>query len=172
MPTEEQLKFADELGHYLVREMAFPPVAGRVLGYLTVCDPAEQTINELSDALLASRSAITQAVVLLEGHGLARRSRARGDRVDRVAARLDVLTYERDLDATSYVEQAALIRRGSVLLAQDDDSGRRQALEELAALNDFLAEKFPLLKEEWLARRAMLRRPAQRGAKTEEVPDS
>ena len=127
-----------------------------MLGYLAVCDPAEQTINELSDALLASRSAITQAVVLLESQGLARRSRARGERLDRVAARLDVLRFERDFDATSYVEQAALLRRGSALLAPDD-SGRRAALEELAALNDFLAEKLPLLKDEWLARRARLR---------------
>jgi DNA-binding MarR family transcriptional regulator len=166
VPTDEQLMFADHLGRYCVREMTFPPVAGRVLGYLTVCDPAEQTINELSDALLASRSAITQAVVLLEGHGLARRSRARGERVDRVAVCLDVFTVERDLDATSYVEQAALLRRGSALLAQDD-SGRRQALEELAALNDFLAEKLPLLKEEWLARRASLR-----GAEAQEVAES
>jgi DNA-binding transcriptional regulator GbsR (MarR family) len=166
MPTDEQLRFADELGRYCVRELAFPPVAGRVMGYLAVCDPAEQTINELADALLASRSAITQAVVLLEGHGMARRTRARGERVDRVAARLDVLTYERDLDASSYVEQAALLRRGSALLAQDD-SGRRQAMEELAALNDFLAEKLPLLKEEWLVRRARLR-----GADTEEVSQS
>jgi DNA-binding MarR family transcriptional regulator len=166
VPTDEQLMFADHLGRYCVREMTFPPVAGRVLGYLTVCDPAEQTINELSDALLASRSAITQAVVLLEGHGLARRSRARGERVDRVAVCLDVFTVERDLDATSYVEQAALLRRGSALLAHDD-SGRRRALEELAALNDFLAEKLPLLKEEWLARRASLR-----GAEAEEVAES
>lgn len=166
MPTDEQLRFADHLGRFCVREMDFPPVAGRVLGYLAVCDPAEQTINELADALLASRSAITQAVVLLEGHGLARRTRARGERVDRVAARLDVITFERDLDATSYVEQAALLRRGSALLAQDD-SGRRQALEELAALNDFLAQKLPLLKEEWLARRASLR-----GAEAEEVAES
>jgi hypothetical protein len=166
VPTDEQLMFADHLGRYCVRELAFPPVAGRVLGYLTVCDPAEQTINELSDALLASRSAITQAVVLLEGHGLARRSRARGERVDRVAACLDVFTVERDLDATSYVEQAALLRRGSALLAHDD-SGRRPALEELAALNDFLAEKLPLLKVEWLARRASLR-----GAEAEEVAES
>jgi DNA-binding transcriptional regulator GbsR (MarR family) len=167
MPTDEQLRFADHLGRYCVRELAFPPVAGRVLGYLTVCDPAEQTINELADALLASRSAITQAVMLLEGHGLARRTRARGERVDRVAARLDVFTVERDLDAASYVEQAALIRRGSALLPQEDDSGRRQALDELAALNDFLAEKLPLLKEEWLARRAILR-----GAGAEEVATS
>ena len=113
-----------------------------------MCDPAEQSINELADALLASRSAITQAIVLLEGHGLARRTRARGERVDRVAARLDVINFERDLDATGYIEQAALLRRGVALLAPDD-SGRRQALEEIAALNDFLAEKLPLLREEW-----------------------
>ena len=156
MPTDEQLRFADHLGRYAVREMDFPPVAGRLLGYLAVCDPAEQTINELSDALLASRSAITQAVGLLESHGLARRSRERGERVDRVAVVLDVLIFERDLDATGYVDQAALLRRGSALLAPDD-SGRREALEELAALNDFLAEKLPALREEWRARRAGLR---------------
>jgi hypothetical protein len=33
-------------------------------------------------------------------------------------------------------------------LLTHDDSGRREALEEFAALHDFLAEKFPLLKEE------------------------
>ena len=154
MPTDEQLRFADHLGRYCVRELSFPPVAGRLLGYLAVCDPAEQTINDLADALLASRSAITQAVVLLEGRGLARRSRARGERVDRVAVRLDVINFESDLDSTGYIEQAALLRRGVALLAPEDDSGRRRALEEIAALNDFLAEKLPLLKEEWLVRRA------------------
>lgn len=156
MPTDEQLRFADHLGRYCVREMSFPPVAGRVLGYLAVCEPAEQTINDLADALLASRSAITQAVVLLENHGLARRSRARGERVDRVALQLDVLIFERDLDASGYVEQAALLRRGSALLG-DDDSGRREALEELAALNDFMADRLPLVREEWRAHRAALR---------------
>jgi hypothetical protein len=40
-------------------------VAGRVLGYLMICQPPEQTIDELGKALLASRSAITGAVSLL-----------------------------------------------------------------------------------------------------------
>jgi DNA-binding transcriptional regulator GbsR (MarR family) len=153
MPTDEQLGFADHLGRYCVRELAFPPVAGRLLGYLAVCQPAEQTINDLAEVLLASRSAITQAVVLLESRGLARRTRARGERVDRVSAVLDVFTFESDLDAAGYVEQAAMLRRGAALLTHDE-SGRRHALEELAALNDFLAEKLPLLREEWRARRA------------------
>jgi DNA-binding transcriptional ArsR family regulator len=156
MHTDDQLRFADHLGRYVVREMNLPPVAGRLLGYLGVCDPSEQTINELADALLASRSAITQAVVLLENIGLVRRSRARGERVDRVAVHLDVDIFERDLDATGYVDQAALLRQGAALLPQKDTSGRRAALEELAALNDFMAEKLPQLKEEWRARRAGL----------------
>jgi MarR family len=166
MPTDEQLTFADHVGRYFMREQNVPPVAGRVLGYLGVCEPAAQTINDLSEALLASRSAITQAVVLLENRGLVQRSRARGERVDRVTARLDVSTFERDFDPTGFADTAALLRRGAALLTHDD-SGRREALEEYAALHDFLAEKFPLLKEEWLARRASLR-----GTDSEEVPET
>jgi hypothetical protein len=57
-------------------------------------------------------------------------------------------------------------RHVRALLAHDD-SGRREALEEYAALHDFLAEKFPLLKEEWLARRASFR-----GTDSKEVPET
>ena len=135
-----------------------------MLGYLAVCEPAALTISDLSEALLASRSAITQAVVLLESRGLVQRCRARGERVDRVTACLDASTFERDFDPTGFAATAALLRRGAALLTHDD-SGRRESLEEFAALHDFLAEKFPLLKQEWLARRASLR-----GTDSQEAP--
>jgi DNA-binding transcriptional MocR family regulator len=166
VPTDEQLTFADHLGRRYVQEQNIPPVAGRLLGYLAVCDPAAQTINELADALLASRSAITQAVVLLEGRGLVQRSRARGERVDRVSARLDRLVSEQDYDPSGYLDTAALLRRGAALV-RDDGSGRREALEEYAALYDFLAERMPRLKEEWLAHRASVR-----GADPKEASDT
>ena len=158
MLSDQQLRFCDDLSRFCVRELAFPPVAGRLLAYLAVCDPAAQPINDLADALLASRSAITQAIVLLEGRDMARRTRARGERVDRVSANFDVSLFERDFDASGYAEQAALIRRGIALLPEDDTSGRRQDLTELAALNDFFAEKFPALRQEWAERLAHLRR--------------
>ena len=41
-------------------------MVGRVLGYLLVCEPRDQSIAELSEALLASRSAITGALDVLE----------------------------------------------------------------------------------------------------------
>ncbi|RRD42018.1 GbsR/MarR family transcriptional regulator [Buchananella hordeovulneris] len=149
MPTNEQLLFADHLGRYYVNRMGFPPVAGRVIGYLAVCEPAALTINDLADALLASRSAITQAVALLENRGLIKRFRQRGERVDRVTAKTEAFSFEKELDSASYLEQSTLLRTGAAL-APEDSSGRRQTLAELADFNDFLAEKLPLLKQEWL----------------------
>src|SRR5690242_6766337 len=51
---------------------------GNRVGYLAVCDPPQQTIDELAEALLASRSAITGAVKLLEGYRAVRRERVAG----------------------------------------------------------------------------------------------
>jgi hypothetical protein len=81
--------------------------------------------------------------------------------VDRVTACQDASAFERGFDPTGFADTAALLRRGAALLTHD--SSRREALEEYAALHDFLAEKFPPLKEEWLAHRASLR-----GADSEE----
>ena len=53
-------------------------MVGRVLGYLLVCEPRDQSIAELSEALLASRSAITGALDVLERLHAIRRSRAAG----------------------------------------------------------------------------------------------
>jgi hypothetical protein len=54
--------FADHMGRFYASRYAFPPMVGRLIGYLAVCDPPDQSIGELADALLASRSAITNAV--------------------------------------------------------------------------------------------------------------
>src|SRR5215475_13170862 len=105
MPRDEELIFADHVGRFYARQHGFPPMAGRLLGYLMICDPPEQTIDELGDALMASRSAVTGAVKLLEGYGYAVRSRAAGERVDRVNARLEAME-PRSFDSGLFDEQA------------------------------------------------------------------
>ena len=89
MTHDAQLTFADHVGRFYARQYAFPPLAGRLLGFLLVCDPPQQTIDELGEALLASRSAVTGAVNLLEGYRIVRRTRIAGERVDRVRCRSD-----------------------------------------------------------------------------------
>ncbi|MEV0588131.1 hypothetical protein [Nonomuraea sp. NPDC050310] len=152
MAHDEQLIFADHVGRFYARHYGFPPMAGRLLGYLLVCDPPEQPIDELADALLASRSAITGAVKLLEGYQLARRTRAAGERMDRVS--VDPASRQpQNFDATLHLQHAALFREGLALLA-DAPAERRAPLEEMVALAEFLSERLPALREEWLAHRA------------------
>jgi DNA-binding MarR family transcriptional regulator len=155
VPDDSRLIFADHVGRFYARQYGFPPMAGRLLGYLFVCDPPEQTIDELGEALLASRSAITGAVKLLESYDMARRSRTAGERMDRVG--LDLTGQQpRNFDSGIHREHAALFREGLELLA-DAPPERRALLEEMVALADFLAQRLPTLLAEWHAHRNQLR---------------
>lgn len=154
MPTDAEVTFADHAGRLYARRYGFPPMVGRLLGYLAICDPREQTIGELADALLASRSAITGAVKMLEQLHLLRRSRAAGERMDRV--RIDLTSSQAlGFDVTEYAEQGALAREGLELI-KDAPLERRAVLLWWAAFADFLVEKLPALEEEWKAHHAAL----------------
>jgi DNA-binding MarR family transcriptional regulator len=149
MATTAELAFADRAGSFYAREYGFPPVTGRLLGYLVVCDPAQQTIADLAEALLASRSAITGAVKSLEGYHAVRRTRAAGDRVDRISIDPAAGLAPKGFDAALYREQAELAREALDLLSPDAPTARRAALEEAAAFYDFLARRLPEVLEEW-----------------------
>jgi len=155
MPKDEELIFADHVGRFYAREHGFPPMAGRLFGYLMICDPQEQTIEELTDALMASRSAITGVVKLLEGYGFVLRTRKTGERADRVSPNLAALE-PRNFDSRLFKEQATLFREGLALLG-DAPPVRRAALEESLALADFLGERLPQVLAEWRERRDALR---------------
>jgi DNA-binding MarR family transcriptional regulator len=113
-----------------------------------VCDPREQSISELADALLASRSAIAGAVNTLETLRLIRRYRAAGERMDRVL--IDMTTSEAVGfgDVSEYQEQSELAREGLRLLG-DVPPERQELLLEWAAFSDFLVERLPALAQEW-----------------------
>ena len=89
-----------------------------------------------------------------------------------------VLPYDRSRRVAMLIRQfrAAVFHGGGAesvlevpagILDEDEPAAcaRREALEEYAALHEFLAEKFALLREEWLARRASVR-----GIDSEEEP--
>jgi DNA-binding MarR family transcriptional regulator len=155
MPSDEEITFADHTGRFYARRYGLAPMVGRLIGYLAVCDPREQSIGELAEALLASRSAIAGAVNTLETIGLIRRYRAAGERMDRVS--LDMSSsHAMGFDVAEYREQAELAREGLELLA-DAAPERKALLLEWAAFAEFLAERIPALEQEWLARREELR---------------
>jgi len=155
MPRDEEITFADHAGRFYARQYGYPPMVGRVLGYLLVCDPRDQTIAELSEALLASRSAITGALDVLERIHVIRRSRAAGERSDRV--RLDFPSAEsQGFDVSEYQQLGDLAREGLQVLSEAP-AERRMELLQMAALADFLVERIGALRQEWEAHQDALR---------------
>jgi hypothetical protein len=154
MPSDAEITFADHTGRFYARRYAMAPMVGRLLGYLAVCDPREQSIAELAEALLASRSAIAGAVSTLESLGLIQRSRAAGERMDRV--RIDMSSpHATGFDLAEYREHGELAREGLRLL-EDAPPERRAILLGWAAFADFLVERLPVLEQEWKERREAL----------------
>src|SRR6266852_582634 len=144
MPTDAEITFADHAGRFYARRYGMAPMVGRLLGYLAICDPREQSIAELAEALLASRSAIAGAVKTVDTLGLIRRSRAAGERMDRIW--IDMTSARSTgFDVTEYQEQGDLAREG------------RAVLVEWAAFADFLVARLPELEKDWKAHRESLR---------------
>jgi DNA-binding MarR family transcriptional regulator len=154
VPTDAEITFADHMGRYYASRYAFPPMVGRLIGYLAVSDPPEQTIADLSEALLASRSAISGAVKTLETMHVITRTRSAGDRMDRV--RIDMSTPESlGMDISEYEEMSQLAREGLEVLS-GAPAERRAILLEFAAFSDFLVEQIRRFEKDWNERRAAL----------------
>jgi DNA-binding MarR family transcriptional regulator len=155
MATKAELGFADQTGRFFARQYGLPPVTGRVFGWLLICDPPEQTAAEIAEALQTSRSAVGSAIASLENQGQILRTRAAGERADRVSFHPDAAV--RALEAPhEYGAMLGLARHGLEVL-RDAPPARRARLLGAAAFYEFLLERMPALADEWRARSDALR---------------
>jgi hypothetical protein len=155
MGTDAELAFADRVGRFFARQYGLPPVTGRVLGWLLICDPPEQTAAEIADALQTSRSAVGGAIAALENQGMIRRTRAAGERADRVSFHPDADV--RGLESPGEYGALLAMTRDGLEVLRDAPPARRARLLWAAAFYEFLLERMPALADEWRARRDALR---------------
>src|SRR5450432_2462619 len=62
------------------QHFGLPPITGRILGWLLICDPAEQSAGEIADAIGASRASLTTSMRLLTAGEFVRRRHRPGER--------------------------------------------------------------------------------------------
>ncbi len=74
------LGWAERVATFFAEHYGLPPITGRILGWLLVCDPAEQSAGEIADAIGASRASLTTNMRFLIGSGLVRRLTRPGGR--------------------------------------------------------------------------------------------
>lgn len=159
MSNDAVLAFAEEVGSHFSQRYALPPLTGRTLGWLLICQPAQQTAAEIAEGLRASRGGISTAVSTLEAMGYVRRRRAAGERVDLIE--VDPSAWSSGLDGTNEFVVLADLARSGLRALEDAAPARRARLAEMAAFADFFAERMPALMDEWRHHRDELRRSGE-----------
>lgn len=76
---ERLLAWVERLAEFLARD-GVPPIAGRCLGWLMVCDPPEQSAAEIAEAIGASRASLTTNMQILTAMGFVAKGSRPGER--------------------------------------------------------------------------------------------
>ena len=79
-PEDVSLAWADRAGEFFEVNYGMAPITGRIVGWLLICDPAEQSAGEIAAAIKASRASLTTNMRGLIADGLVRRLRRAGER--------------------------------------------------------------------------------------------
>lgn len=151
MQPEEE-RFVHRMGRILAAE-GLPPVAGRMWAWLLVCDPPEQTAEEVAAAIGASRGSISGAGRMLEAGGLIERTRRSGGRRELWSAAPDAMIRVLDLRERQLRPTLDVLDRAIDDLA-DRGPASLSRLHEARDLYALFARAFPALVDQYKAERA------------------
>jgi hypothetical protein len=145
-PSDEVLGWVERIAKYCADQDGVPLIAGRILGWLTISVPAEQSAAEIAEAIGASRASLVTNLRLLGSVGFLTQHTRPGERT----------TYYRvDEDAWARVVQrqiASLTSLGKILedglelvAGSPEQTGRMRAASQVFAwLDDVFAHAPPL----------------------------
>lgn len=150
--TEGESAFVEEMGQALA-SYGMTPMAGRMWGWLLICDPPEQTAADLAEALQASRGAISGTARILTSAGMIRRSTRRGDRREYFSAPPEALDSFLENAGRIYRRFREIAERGLDAIA-DRPPASRARLEELRDVFAFVEQEVPAVVDRFLHDRA------------------
>lgn len=126
--------------------------AGRIFGWLLICDPPRQTMDDVAEGLQVSKSSVSTATRLLIQVGLIERLSLPGERRDYYCVSEGVwqtIMRERETQVTAF---RRLAEQGLDLLV-DEPAERRERLQEMRDFYAFFEEELPVLLDRWEAER-------------------
>jgi len=141
-PTSGERQFAEDVGR-VYEGFGVSRMAGRVLGWLLICDPPRQSSAELVAALGATKGSISTATRMLEASGLIDRIAVPGRRGDFFEVRPEAFQNAHDQLGTMRIFRE-LMDRGLAVLG-GENGPRAERLRRTRDFYAFLEREFPRL---------------------------
>jgi len=144
--VEDESEFIEAMARMVVPSL--PPMAGRMLAHLLVCEPPEQTAGEIADRLRASRGSVSGMARLLEHAGLVRRVTKPGDRREYFSVPPESIRNLMDTSLAQMRRSREVTDAGLALLAgrSVESRSRLQGFRDIYA---FFEREWPALLERW-----------------------
>lgn len=141
-------EFIENFGLFLENHSIFPRIAGRIYGYLLICDPPHQSAKELVNRLHITKSSVSSMMRLLLQSKLVEEMNIPGERSRyyRVKERGWENIFLENLKALSAVR--TLLGEGLSLL-KNKDAELLNRIQELDELYAFFEKEMPSLIERW-----------------------
>jgi len=132
------LAWVERVATFFAEHYGLPPITGRILGWLMICDPPEQSPAQIAEAINASRASLTTNMRLLIASGLVHRLTRSGGRT--AYYRIDNAMWQQVIQRriASMMSFGEITRDGVALLGAD-----RPRAARIRAAHDFF---------EWMAR--------------------
>lgn len=143
---DETLVWIERIAKYCADQDGLPLIAGRILGWLTVCDPPEQNAGEIAAAIGASRASLTTNLRLLGSIGFTTQLTKPGSRT--VYYRVDEDAWEQVVQrqVASLTSLGQIMREGLELVGGSTPRGARvrAAYDVFTWLENVFADAPPL----------------------------
>lgn len=139
-------QFIEEMGIFF-EKTGFPRMAGRIWGWLLICDPPEQTAAQIAEALQASRGSISTMTRLLQMWGVERIG-VPGKRGGCYRIRSDSFVKLLHTEVGIFTEIRNLIERGLDAIKNEPPEVRERLIEG-RDLFEYVEKEYPLLIEKW-----------------------
>lgn len=145
MDITPERQYAEELA-VAMEVLGMSRMAGRVLGWLLICDPPEQTAGQLVEALRASKGSISTVTRQLASSGLIVRKSIPGIRADVFEMRPDAFTRASEVEKLAWFKD--LMNEGIKVIG-DENSPRARRLKGTRDFYAFMERETPKLIEKF-----------------------
>ena len=150
--TPGESAFVEEMGQFLAG-LGMTPMAGRMWGWLLICEPPEQTAADIARELHASRGAISGTARLLATSGLIRRTKRSADRREYFSAPPEGLDSLLGSAGAIYHQLRGIAERGLAAIA-DRPAASQARLREFHDVMGFVEQAVPEVIGRYLRERA------------------
>jgi predicted transcriptional regulator len=146
-PSAEQLKYIERFG-MIFETVGQAPMTGRILGWLLICNPARQSMNDLTDVLQASKGSISTSLQVLTNLNFVEKMRVPGERraYYRIPEGIWADMLEMRMMFISLFKQLA---NDGLRLIEDQPDSNKLRLKEMRDVFAFFESEFPLVIQHW-----------------------